>query len=113
MENVVCLLHFTDTEAAKMNKAWCFYSHKPFQMAVVVKNPSAGAGDVRLRFSPWVRKIPWKRAWTPTPEFLPGEFHRQRNLAGYRPWGCKESNTTEATEHTFTLKEAIHRHYCQ
>ena len=58
MEHVARLLHFTDTEAAKMNKAWCFYSRRPFQMAVVVKNPSAGAGDVRLRFSPWVRKIP-------------------------------------------------------
>ena len=26
---------------------------------------------------------------------LPGEFHRQRNLAGYSPWGHKESNRTE------------------
>ena len=25
-----------------------------------------------------------------TPEFLPGEFHRQRSLVGYSPWGCKE-----------------------
>ena len=28
----------------------------------------------RLRFDPWVRKIPWRRAWQPTPVFLPGEF---------------------------------------
>ena len=27
----------------------------------------------RLRFEPWVRKIPWRRAWHPTPAFLPGE----------------------------------------
>ena len=33
--------------------------------------------------------------WQPTPIFLPGEFHGQRSLAGYIPWGCKESNTTE------------------
>ena len=39
----------------------------------------------RLRFNPWVRKIPWRRAWRPTPEFLPGEFHGQRSLAGYSP----------------------------
>ena len=26
----------------------------------------------------------------PTPVFLPGESHGQRNLAGYSPWGCKE-----------------------
>ena len=31
-------------------------------------------------------KIPWRRTWLPTPVFLPGEFHRQRSLAGYNPW---------------------------
>ena len=31
----------------------------------------------------------------PSPIFLPGEFHEQRSLAGYRPWGHKELNTTE------------------
>ena len=39
----------------------------------------------RHRFDPWVGKIPWKRAWQPTPVFLPGESHRQRSLAGYSP----------------------------
>ena len=29
----------------------------------------------RLRFNPWVRKIPWRRKWQPTPLFLPGESH--------------------------------------
>ena len=38
---------------------------------------------------PWVRKIPWRRAWLPTPVFLPGESHGQRSLEGYSPWGCK------------------------
>ena len=36
---------------------------------------------------------------TPTPVFLHGEFHGQRSLADYSPWDCKESGTTEATEH--------------
>ena len=49
----------------------------------------------RPGFSPWVGKIPWRREWQPTPVFLPGEFHRQRNLVGYIPWGSKESDTTE------------------
>ena len=35
------------------------------------------------------------RKWQPTPVFLPGEFHGQRCLAGYCPWGCKEPDTTE------------------
>ena len=34
-------------------------------------------------FDPWVRKIPWKREWLPTPVFLPGEHHGQRSLVGY------------------------------
>ena len=39
----------------------------------------------RLGFDPWVGKIPWRRAWLPTPVFLPGESHEQRSLAGYSP----------------------------
>ena len=40
-------------------------------------------------------KIPWRRAWQPTPVFLPRESHGQRSLVGYSPWGHKESDTTE------------------
>ena len=44
------------------------------QVALVVKNPSAKAGDTkRCGFYCWVRKIPWRRAWQPTLVFLPGE----------------------------------------
>ena len=46
-------------------------------------------------FDPWVGKMPWRREWLPTPVFLPGEFHRQRSLVGYSPWGLKESDRTE------------------
>ena len=42
-----------------------------------------------------VGKIPWRREWQPTPLFWPGEFHGQRCLAGYSPWGHKESDITE------------------
>jgi len=41
----------------------------------------------RHSFNLWVRKIPWRRKWQPTPGFLPKEPHGQRNLAGYSPWG--------------------------
>ena len=58
--------------------------------ARVVKNPLANAGDVkRCRFNPWIEKIPWKRAWQPTPVPLPRESHGQRRLVGYIPWGHK------------------------
>ena len=52
-----------------------------------------------MRFDPWVRKIPQRRAQQPTPVFLPGESHGQKSLAGYSPQGRIESDTTEATQH--------------
>ena len=48
------------------------------------------AGDIS-GLDPWVGKIPWRRKWPPTAVFLPGESHGQRSLAGYSPWGHKES----------------------
>ena len=54
----------------------------------MIKNPLANEGDMRHVWS-WVRKIPWRGAWQPTPEFLPGESHGQRSLVGYSAWGHK------------------------
>ena len=54
-----------------------FSSLRASQVALMVKNLPANAGD---RFDPWVRKIPWGRAWQPTLVFLPGESHGQRSL---------------------------------
>jgi len=56
------------------------------QVALVIKNLPANAGDVkRCRFNLWVRKIRWRREWQPTPVFLPGESLGQRSLAGSGP----------------------------
>ena len=47
----------------------------------------------------WVGSLgwedPWRREWLPIPVFLPGEFHGQKSLVSYSPWGPKESDTTE------------------
>ena len=61
----------------------------------VVKNLLANSGDIGDRFNPWVRKIPWRREWQPTPVFLPGESHGQRSLVGYSPRGHRESDMTQ------------------
>ena len=54
------------------------------QVAPGLKNLPANAGDVkRHRFYPWLGKIPWRRAWQPTPVFLSGKSHGQRSLMGY------------------------------
>ena len=44
----------------------------------------------RYGLDPWVGKIPWRRKWQPTLEFLPGKYHVQRSLVGYSPWSLKE-----------------------
>ena len=71
----------------------------------------------RLGFDPWVRKIPWRSAWQPTPVFLPGDSHGQRSLAGRSPWGRRVGR--EVTEHaprkkTFesSVKETGGRNTC-
>jgi len=51
-------------------------------------------------------KIPWRRAWQPTPVFLPGKSYGQ-SLAGYNPWGRKESDTTEVTERSANTNNLI------
>ena len=47
----------------------------------------------------WVQSLGWEdpleKEMQPTPEFLSGESHEQRSLAGYSPWGRKESEVTE------------------
>ena len=41
---------------------------------------------------PGLGRCPGGGQWQPTPVFLPGEYHGQRSLVGYSPWGCKELN---------------------
>ena len=62
----------------------------------MVRNLPANVGRRKsCKFNPWIRKIPWRRKWQPTPVFLPGKLCEQRSLVGYSPWGCKESDRTE------------------
>ena len=77
--------------AQQVKSRWTFgicprFSQGLPQVALVVKNPPANAGDVRDSSSiPGLGKIPWRRAWQPTPVFLPEESHGQGSLAGYSP----------------------------
>ena len=60
-------------------------------------------------FDPWVRKIPWRREWQPTPVFLSGEFHGQGILVGYVPWGHRELDTTEPLTLSLQFKDGKQR----
>ena len=48
----------------------------------------------RPGFHPWVGKVSCRRAWQPTPVFLPGKSQGQRSLEGYSPWGLNDSDAT-------------------
>ena len=80
----------------------------------MVKDPSANAGrHKRHGFDPWVRKIPWRRAWQPAPVFLPGESHGQRNLVSYSLRSHKESDNVKQmsilTQSTYIkIKNILH-----
>ena len=83
-----------------------------FSGGSVVKTPPAKAGDSRDVGSIW--KILWRRKWQPTPVFLPGKFHGQRNLVGYSSWACKELDMTEwlSTHTGKTLRQYYESQNC-
>ena len=71
----------------------------------------------RRGLSPHVRKVPWRRAWTPTRLFLPGESRGQRSGAGHSPQGGKKLALTEVTERACTGRRDMlvkcGRHACR
>ena len=86
-----CWTCYSDLSALTM--PWCDPFNQGFPGAQTVENP------------PVVKRPgfdPWRRGWLPTPVFLPAESHGQRSLESYRPWGCKELDTTEQLTRTHT-----------
>ena len=70
----------------------------------MVKNLPANAGDMRPQCDPWVRKIPWRRTWQPTPVFLPENPHGRRSLAATVHRSHKDWDLTKVTKHARTMK---------
>ena len=70
------------------------------QVALVVKNMLSRQETEET----WVQSLGGEESLEevgqPTAVFLPRESHGQRSLAGYGPWGCRESDTTAVTWHS-------------
>ena len=64
-----------------------------FPGASVVRNPPVNAGDLGL--IPGSGRSPGGENDNPLQYSRPGEFHGQRSLASYSPWGHKETDMTE------------------
>ena len=77
-------LHDPRTAAQQAPLSTGLYQGSPSGSAV--KNPLT-MQETWVRF--WVRKIPWRREWQPTPVFSSEESHGQRSLVGYSPRGHK------------------------
>ena len=70
------------------------------QVALVVKNPPANAGDVRdACLIPGSGRSPGGGDGNPLKYSCLEDLMDRALMAGYSPQGCKESVTTEATEH--------------
>ena len=85
----------------------------PLELGVL---PSGGAGGKesacqcgRRRFDPWVRKIPWRKKWQPTPVFLPRTFHAQRSLVGSRRTGPNQVTKQAHTRATLLAQGCTQR----
>ena len=63
---------------------------KGSQVALVVNNPAANAGDMRPGFNPWVGKIPWRRIWQPTSVFFPEESPWTEKPGGLQSMGLQK-----------------------
>ena len=97
LENSIdCIVHGVAKNQTQLSDFHFTSLHKGFLGGAVVKNLPASAKDVKdTDLIPGLGRSPQRRKWQPTPVFLPGEFHAQRSLVGYSPWGCKEEDTTE------------------
>ena len=81
---IEALVPATPRLSVTQHARWGSWPRRP----LAVKNPPANVGDIRdIRSSPGAGKMPWRRAWQPTPRFLPGESHGQRSLMGCSPQG--------------------------
>ena len=76
--------------------------HLPWRMSGILIWESLVAQTVKnlpAMKETWVWSLVWEdpleKKWQFTPVFLPREFHGQRSLSGYSPWGCKESDKTK------------------
>ena len=86
--NSICSLHVSVSHFGNSHKIknfhyyWVCYDNMASLVTQLGKNLPA-LQDTQVRsLNSWVKKIPWRRKWQPTPVLYPREFHGQRNRAG-------------------------------
>ena len=79
-----------------VNRKTVFLSDNSYHVAGLVWGSGGSAvKNLPAMWDLWVRslvrKIPWRKAWQPTPAFLSGESQGQKGLAGYSPYGQSQT----------------------
>ena len=72
----------------------------------MVKNLPTNTGDIKRHgFKPWVGKMPWRRAWQPTPVFLPGRVPWTEEPGGLQSMGFQRlrHHGSDLTPNTHTV----------
>ena len=87
MDSLTCLETINVIEASllELAKPKLFPGTSPVAQQLKKKKKSTCNAEEpgRCSLDAWIRKISWRRAWQPTPVFLPGKSHEQRILKGY------------------------------
>ena len=82
---MIFVLSLSDLLHSQRAFLWARVSQGASQVALVIKNPPANAGDIRNKGSVPGQEDPLRTAWQPTSVFLPGESHAKRSLVGHSP----------------------------
>ena len=97
-------LEYSCLENPMDSGAWQITDHGIEKNQTWLEQFSMHSGKQQSNKSMKKRQNIWIAPWQPTPIFLPTEFHWQRSLARYSPWGHKKSDTTEWLTH-FTRED--------
>ena len=94
---------------------WNWWSHLRRNLCIISSHTSCDRWRRiclqcrRPGLDPWVRNIPWRREWLPTPVSLSGESHGRRSLVGYSPRGHRVRHnwvTNTATFRFINIRQA-------
>ena len=112
-ESANCVLSLSSC-SFRSSVDWIMLTHIGTSLVVrMVENSPANAGDIkRYETDPWVEKIPWRRAWKPTPVSWPGESQGQRQPVSQSPWGYRVGHDWSdlACTHSHSYKDSTATH---
>ena len=109
-ENLLSIFHFVShwIQTDALPNKDVIVEVQGLQLILVVKNMPANAGDIRdLGLIPGSGRSPWRRPGNPLQYPCLENPHEQRSLAGYSPWGRKESDITEWPAVSLSLVVAV------